>query len=61
VFAEGGDLSTETILRTLSDEVPLSRTMEEEIDSLRKWAYDRARPASIPKDKAAAFGRQIEL
>ena len=40
------DVTTEDILATLSQSVPLSMTMKESIDLLREWADTRARPAS---------------
>lgn len=45
-FDNGRDLSNEDLEKTLASSVPLSRTMKEEIDRLRRWANDRARPAS---------------
>lgn len=40
------DITTEDILATTSQSVPLSMTMKERIDILREWAGTRARPAS---------------
>jgi SpoVK/Ycf46/Vps4 family AAA+-type ATPase len=45
-FYEKKTLSTERLLKTLEQTVPLSKTMEEDVDSLRKWAYGRARLAT---------------
>ncbi|HEB65953.1 MAG TPA: AAA family ATPase [Chloroflexi bacterium] len=45
-FEAGRDLSTEDILRSLEETVPLSRTMEARITALRRWARTHARPAS---------------
>jgi SpoVK/Ycf46/Vps4 family AAA+-type ATPase len=45
-FDTGGDLSTEGLLRTLKEMVPLAITMREQIDSMREWARTRARMAS---------------
>lgn len=45
-FATGREFTTEDILQALGETVPLSRTMREEIDGLREWASDRARPAT---------------
>jgi len=50
-FDTGGDLTTESLLHTFKDIVPLAVTMREQIDSMREWARTRARPA-------AARGRQ---
>ena len=45
-FASGREFASEDILQALGETVPLSRTMREEIDGLREWASDRARPAT---------------
>jgi len=47
-FDEGRELTNEDILRNLKQSIPLSQTMREKIESLRRWAADRARPASAP-------------
>jgi len=48
-FAEGRELRTEHIAVALKATFPLSRTMGEHIDQLRRWAKARARLAS-PED-----------
>jgi SpoVK/Ycf46/Vps4 family AAA+-type ATPase len=45
-FDEGRELTTEDILASFAETVPLSQTMEEEISALREWAQTRARVAS---------------
>jgi SpoVK/Ycf46/Vps4 family AAA+-type ATPase len=45
-FAEGRELRTEHIARAIDNTFPLSRTMREQIDTLRQWARVRARLAS---------------
>jgi SpoVK/Ycf46/Vps4 family AAA+-type ATPase len=45
-FDTGGDLTSDLLLNTLRDIVPLAITMREMIDSMREWARTRARPAS---------------
>ena len=40
--------------------VPLSRTMKEEIDSLRKWAKTRARIANTPESEDTGQTRKIQ-
>lgn len=45
-FDTGNDLSTEGLLQTLRDIVPLAVTMREQIDAMREWASTRARPSS---------------
>jgi ATP-dependent 26S proteasome regulatory subunit len=45
-FDSGNDLTTEGLLHTLKDMVPLAITMREQIESMREWARTRARMAS---------------
>jgi SpoVK/Ycf46/Vps4 family AAA+-type ATPase len=45
-FDTGNDLSTDGLLHTLKDIVPLAITMREQIDAMREWARTRARRAS---------------
>jgi SpoVK/Ycf46/Vps4 family AAA+-type ATPase len=45
-FDVGREVTTEDILATCKQSVPLSMTMKERIDILREWAATRARPAS---------------
>jgi SpoVK/Ycf46/Vps4 family AAA+-type ATPase len=52
-FDAGRDLTTEDILASFEETVPLSQTMEEDITALRDWAQTRARVAS----KRVAGGR----
>jgi len=49
VFYEKKDLNDEAILKTIRETVPLSKTMQEEIERLRKWADGRARNATSPE------------
>src|SRR6266853_11571 len=58
-----GVLSTEGVLHSLEETVPLSRTMKEKIAALRTWCKTRARPASsgFQADGAAEAGRKIEI
>jgi ATP-dependent 26S proteasome regulatory subunit len=49
-FDQGRDITTDDILRNVEVTVPISRTMRERIESLREWADERARPASLPED-----------
>jgi SpoVK/Ycf46/Vps4 family AAA+-type ATPase len=49
-FFESREVTTRDIMLALQETVPLSRTMRENIERLRAWAADRARPASpVPK------------
>lgn len=47
-FQAKKELTSDTILATVRQTVPLSVTMKETIDALRSWASTRARPASSP-------------
>ena len=48
-FSERRQLSTAHVLATLSQTVPLARTMDEQISRLRAWAEGRARNASAAR------------
>lgn len=45
-FDTGNDLTTEGLLKTVGDIVPLAITMREMIEGMREWARTRARPAA---------------
>lgn len=45
-FLENRDIDSNDILRNISQSIPLSVTMRENIEELRRWARDRARCAS---------------
>jgi SpoVK/Ycf46/Vps4 family AAA+-type ATPase len=45
-FSQGGELNTAILLNSLTETVPLSKTMSEELNRLRNWSQGRARPAS---------------
>ena len=51
-FDTGNDLTTEGLVNTLRDIVPLAITMREQIENMREWARTRARPASMRANKA---------
>ncbi len=62
VFEKGEDLTTEAIEKAIRETYPLSKTMAEEIESLRNWAQTRARRASSTKESLEAEGkRKIEI
>jgi SpoVK/Ycf46/Vps4 family AAA+-type ATPase len=44
------EITTHSILQTLSQTVPLARTMDEQINRLRSWVEGRARNASVARD-----------
>lgn len=46
-FDTGNDLTTDGLLKTCGDTVPLAITMREMIEGMREWARTRARPASL--------------
>lgn len=45
-FADGQELSTPHLQRAMARIVPLSRTLRDQIEALRRWAKVRARPAA---------------
>jgi len=49
-FYSKQELNTENIRTSLSQTVPLARTMDEQINRLRSWAEGRARNASVPRE-----------
>jgi SpoVK/Ycf46/Vps4 family AAA+-type ATPase len=60
---DGRPFTTEDVLKAVRETFPLAVTMREQIDDLREWAEDRARPASTealengPVAQAAAQAR----
>ena len=64
-FDGGSNLSTDGLLTSLREIVPLAVTMQEGIASMREWAKTRARLASPtqdkPKDQFAAIERKLEV
>lgn len=50
-FGNGESFSQEHILLATQETIPLSKTMGDRIDHLRRWASHRARFASIPDDQ----------
>jgi ATP-dependent 26S proteasome regulatory subunit len=47
-FDEDREITTDDLLVAIQGRVPLTSTMREQIDGLRKWAASRAKPASSP-------------
>ena len=47
------DITTEDIRQSLSETVPISIQMKEQVDALRQWAKTRARHASVPRHGSA--------
>ena len=63
-FYAGGKLTTEGLMAALQETVPLSRTMQEDIDRLRAWAGSRARratPAAEAEVAEESLKRRIEF
>lgn len=64
-FAEGRELATEHIASALDKTFPLSRTMREQIESLREWAKVRARlasgqaPEALPHETSSAAAPRL--
>jgi len=62
MFYEKQNMTTERLLESIRQTVPLSKTMSEDIDSLRKWAEGRARSATSPETaEAGADKRKLEI
>ncbi|WP_438040191.1 AAA family ATPase [Sorangium sp. So ce128] len=55
-FDAGVELADQHILEAIEATWPLSRTMREELDGLRRWARVRARPASSEQPEALPPG-----
>jgi len=61
-FADGGrPVEVKDVLEAVSKTSPLSKTREEEIESLRRWATGRARPASAIKSNNSKKERRVKL
>jgi ATP-dependent 26S proteasome regulatory subunit len=61
-FSGQTELNTAILKAAIGETVPLSKTMSEELNSLRTWATGRSRPASGAIAQAADEGRRkIEL
>lgn len=52
-FYSKEELKTEHLLEALAQTVPLSKTMDEQLNRLRTWAEGRARHASVPRETLA--------
>ncbi len=59
-FDAGKDLTTEGLMASLSDIVPLAVTMREHIDGMREWARTRARRASSRREGGPRGGSWLE-
>src|SRR2546421_59312 len=57
-----GVLTTDGVLHSISETVPLSRTMKEKVAALRTWCRTRARPASSDYHREEQAGsRKLDL
>ena len=45
-YNQGRKLTEDDLSKMITDTVPLSRTMDEQIKAIKSWAHDRAMPAS---------------
>ncbi|MEW6555899.1 MAG: hypothetical protein AB1349_00920 [Elusimicrobiota bacterium] len=55
-YNETRELETKDILKSIQETVPLSKIMEDDIQSLRKWAKSKARFASEFTEKQIKLG-----
>jgi ATP-dependent 26S proteasome regulatory subunit len=61
-FSQASALTTDILLASLAETVPMSKTMSEELNRLRAWAQGRARPATgTPAIGKPEMRRKIEL
>jgi SpoVK/Ycf46/Vps4 family AAA+-type ATPase len=65
-FDSNAELSTEGLLTSLREIVPLAVTMKEGIDAMREWSKTRARQASAivekpARDRFAVVDRKLEV
>jgi len=62
-FYEKEKLNTKRLIESIRQTIPLSKTMSEDIDELRKWANDRARIATSPElaNEPGADKRKLEI
>jgi len=62
-FYDASELTTEHVLTSIRQTVPLARTMDEQISRLRSWAEGRARNASTLRDAGpgAHIPRKVEF
>lgn len=63
VFYEKKKMTTEDLLTSIEQTVPLSKTMSEDMDGLRDWAQGRARLATSPelRKEPGTETRKLEL
>ena len=59
-FDANRDLTTEDLQAAIASTIPLSRTMETQVNALREWAHGRARPAT-KQEPHSAKGRAVDF
>lgn len=60
-FDRGRPLTTDDLIGAFKATVPLSRTMPEAVASLRQWARDKARPASVLGGATVASSPMVQV
>ena len=61
-FSEGREVETSDVVQAVEQIVPLVQLYRERIEALRRWAADRARPASSQAEKQLTSGeRQLRI
>jgi SpoVK/Ycf46/Vps4 family AAA+-type ATPase len=60
-FYDKKELTSQRLLDSLSQTVPLSRTMREDIEELRRWSVGRARPAASDLEGEQKGRRALEI
>jgi len=62
VFSEQKEMSSEDLIKSVRASVPLSKTMSENLERLRRWAEGRARLATSPEAAVETEGkRKLEI
>lgn len=63
VYYDKTELTTDAVQKSLRNMVPLSKTMSEDVDALRRWAQARARFATKPETavEVQSQKRQLEI
>jgi hypothetical protein len=56
------EITTDDLIATAANVVPLAETAKDKIVKLREWAKTKARPATAPVvELAASAGRKLDL
>ena len=61
LYDNGRDVTTRDILKAMAETVPLSQTMSEDIERIRAWCANRARPASLAGGDMESTSRLSDL